>query len=117
MEQLLIALMMLFGGAFWPDPGSAQTSVAADPSGLIGDCAETCHLWLIEDPARAVTLDVPTTSVGRTRRVRYAADWIYGEPCPRGRVDIAYKITRGHPAAFLPPLFDKGFCPRATLDG
>ena len=119
MLRLLIALLLFSGIAFSPDIGNARKpdwTPSPNPSGVIEDCAEACHLWLIEDRTRAVAVDMPMPRSGGTRRVQYAADWIHGEACPPGRVDIARRIAT-YRAGFVQPLLDKGFCPRVTLDG
>jgi len=116
--RMLIVLLLCSGIVFHPDPGAARKldwTPALNASGAIEDCAEACHSWLIEDRTRAVAVDIPTPFSGGTRRVQYAADWIHGEACPKGRVEIARRIAGYH--AFIQPLLDKGFCPRATLDG
>jgi hypothetical protein len=115
----LMALAVLSGIVFRPGIGGARTpdwTPAFNPSGLIEDCAEPCHLWLIEDHTRVVTVDVTTPFSGPIRRVRYAADWVHGEPCPEGRVEIARRIA-GYRSGFLQSLLGQGFCPHVTLDG
>jgi hypothetical protein len=117
--RLLIALVVLSGIVFRPDVGGARTpdwTPSFNPSGVIEECAEQCHLWLIGDRDRVVTVDLTTPFSGRARRVRYAADWVHGESCPQGRVEIARRIARVS-AGFVQPLLDQGFCPRVTLDG
>jgi hypothetical protein len=118
--RLLMALVVLSGIVVRPDIGGARTPAwtpSVNASGLIDECAEPCHLWLIQDRDRVVTVDLTTAfAPGRTRRVRYAADWVHGESCPQGRVEIARRIA-GIRSGFVQPLLDQGFCPRATLDG
>ena len=117
MLRLLTTLVVLSGIALQPDIGHAATP-AFNPSGPIEDCAEPCHRWLIEDRARAVTVDLKLPSLGEVRRVQYAADWVHGETCPPGRIEIARKIPGFRSgSAFVEPLLRQGFCPRVTLDG
>lgn len=117
MLRLLTALVVLSGIALQPAVGRAATP-AFNPSGLIEDCAEPCHRWLIEDRDRVVTFDLKTLSSDITRRVQYAAGWIHGEACPAGRVKIARRIPGFRSSsAFVEPLLRQGFCPRVTLDG
>lgn len=100
-----------------PDIGRAATP-PFNPSGPIEDCAEACHRWLIEDRARSVTVDLKKHSSDVTRQVQYAADWIHGESCPKGRVETARRIPGYRSSsAFVQPLLDKGFCPLVTLEG
>ena len=115
--RLLTALFVFSGVVLQPAIGRAATP-AFNPSGPIEDCAEPCHRWLIEDRARAVTVDLKMPSSGETRRVQYVADWIHGESCPPGRIEIARRIPGFRSgSAFVEPLLRKGFCPRVTLDG
>ncbi|MES2197916.1 MAG: hypothetical protein V4517_26135 [Pseudomonadota bacterium] len=116
MLRLLTALIVLSGIALQPDIGRAATP-SFNPSGSIEVCAEACHRWLIEDRARAVTVDLKMPLSGATRRVQYAAGWIQGESCPKGRAEIARAIVRYGSSAFVHPLLNQGFCPRVTLDG
>lgn len=115
--RLLTTLVVLSVIALQPDIGRAATP-AFNASGPIEDCAEPCHRWLIEDRARAVTVDLKLPSLGETRRVQYAADWVHGESCPPGRVEIARRIPGFRSgSAFVEPLLRQGFCPRVSLDG
>jgi hypothetical protein len=113
--RLLTALVMLLGFALQPDIGRAATP-AFDPSGPVEDCDEPCHWWLIEDPARVVTVDLKRSFSDITQRVQYAAGWIHGESCPEGRIHIARRIA-SHRAGFVQPLLNQGFCPRVMLRG
>jgi hypothetical protein len=121
-KRLLIVLIVL-SITFRPDIGGTRTPAwtpSLNSSGVMEDCGEPCHLWLIQDRGRFVTVDLttPTTAVAsrRDRRVQYAADWIHGEPCPQGRIDVARRIA-GLRSAFVQPLLNQGFCPRAIFDG
>jgi hypothetical protein len=117
MLRLLTAMVVLSGIMLQPNIGRAATP-AFNPSGLIEDCAEACHRWLIEDRTRVVTVDLKKNSSDVTRRVQYAADWIRGDSCPKGRVEIARRLAGYRSSsAFVQPLLDQGFCPRVTLDG
>jgi hypothetical protein len=115
--RLLTALVVLLGFALQPDIGRAATP-AFDPSGPLEDCAEPCHWWLIEDPARVVTVDLKRPFSDVTQRVEYAAGWIHGESCPAGRIEIARRILGYRSgSAFVQPLLNQGFCPRVMLRG
>ncbi|MBX9823698.1 MAG: hypothetical protein K2Y27_01765 [Xanthobacteraceae bacterium] len=99
----------------WANPGPGL-AVAA-PATLREGCDEGCHSWLIEDPAREILSEVRISFSGLTLRVRYGAGWLHGEPCPRGRRELARSIVGfKHSSGFLTLLFDQGFCLRATLN-
>ena len=102
--------MPLIGAAAAPP----DASVTFDPSGSLEDCSERCHRWLIEDPARKVTLNV-TLVGGKNRRVQYSAGWVQADTCPDGRIDIARRIA-GLRSAFVHPLIRSGFCPFVVLN-
>jgi hypothetical protein len=112
--RFFMALVVLLGTAFQSVTGNAATA-AFDPHGSIEDCAEPCHQWLLEDPARTVTLNVKLR-IGRTASVQYAADWVHEKSCPEGRVEVARAIA-GYRSAFVEPLLRRGFCPHVVLDG
>jgi hypothetical protein len=81
-------------------------------------CAEACHRWLMESLDREVIVDVHPASTTWTFRVQYAADWISGEPCPKGRVAFARGIvTTKNSGEFLNDMLLRGFCPRVVLNG
>ncbi len=121
MWRWLILLIAACAPVISPGTGMSQApdaTLSADNPSSHADCADACHRWLMEDRARTVTVDVPMSFSGRTRRVAYAADWIQAEPCPPGRVDLARKIVGvRQSSAFLTPLLGQGFCPRASING
>src|SRR5262245_25531906 len=81
-------------------------------------CAQECHRWLMEDPAREVVADIRLPSTGIAHRIRYAADWLHSETCPQGRLQFARGIVGTREStAFLPVLVGYGFCPRVTFEG
>jgi hypothetical protein len=106
---------LLLSLCLWASTSSGLA--AAAPAALREDCDEACHSWLIEDSAREILADVRISFSGSTLRVRYGAGWLRGEPCPRGRRELARSIVGfKHSSAFLTRLFDQGFCPRTTLN-
>jgi hypothetical protein len=84
---------------------------AATPAALREDCDEACHSWLIEDQAREILADIQFSFSGSTRRVRYDAEWLRGQPCPQGRRELARRIVGFKHSSRL---FDQDFYPRAT---
>ena len=97
---------------------SATTGfAAAEPAILRESCDEACHSWLADDLRREVLADIDLSSDRQTVRVRYGADWLREQPCPEGRQLVARRIVGfKHSSAFLPHLFNQGFCPRVVLN-
>jgi hypothetical protein len=96
MRRFLAALLVLSGIALQTHIIAAQTPRAIstfDASGILEECDEVCHRWLMEQHTRAVTANLKMPFSGQIRRVQYAADWALGEACPDGRVEIARSIT------------------------
>lgn len=97
---------------------AGEVARSQEASRVVEYCAQQCHRWLIDDPAREAIADVRLSTTGSTHRIRYAADWLYSEPCPKGRLEFARRIVGTRElTAFSSVLIHHGFCPRVTIEG